>query len=367
MKYLFYLIIFSLFFSSCDDKKSENTVVIPTNLVVSVSNTNDVNGIVSVTAQATNALHYSFDFGDGSEAIANQTGMASNNYTESGTFEIIIKAFGNSSSEFISQTEEVIIQNAQDLSSPPTSGYESPASYSGMEQVWSDEFTGTSVNSLNWGYDIGGHGWGNNELQFYREENATVANGALLIEAKEETFGGRNYTSSRLLSQRKQEFQYGRIDIRAALPFGQGIWPALWMLGANFSTVGWPRCGEIDIMEYLGHNRSQSFGTLHWANASGDRACTCGDQNSYYNLPTGNFTDEWHVFSIMWDENKIEWLVDNTKFYETMINTEQEEFRNEFFFIMNIAVGGNLPGSPNATTSFPQRMFVDYVRVFQNR
>ncbi|MEO0639590.1 MAG: glycoside hydrolase family 16 protein, partial [Bacteroidota bacterium] len=162
----------------------------------------------------------------------------------------------------------------------------------------------------------------------------------------------------------KQSFQYGRVDIRALLPKGQGIWPALWMLGSNFSSVGWPRCGEIDIMELVGGGEGKDdvvHGTVHWEQ-DGQRALFGGD----YQLPTGIFNDEFHVFSIIWTENAIRWLVDDIEYH--VINTspaELDEFRNSFFFIFNVAVGGDWPGSPDGSTEFPQMMVVDYVRVFQ--
>ena len=224
----------------------------------------------------------------------------------------------------------------------PTTGYISPASYDGYTLVWQDEFEGEEIAN-HWKFEIGtgSNGWGNNEKQYYRAENTSLKDGALVIEAKRENFGGRSYTSSRMITQGMAEFQYGRIDIRAVLPKGQGIWPALWMLGGNFNTVGWPRCGEIDIMEMIGGSGRENnvFGTLHWDN-NGSHACTCG-QGSGYTLSEGTFADEWHVFSIVWDQNKIEWFVDNNSF--KVIDVSQpglEEFQNEFFFILIIE--GNL-------------------------
>jgi beta-glucanase (GH16 family) len=234
-----------------------------------------------------------------------------------------------------------------------------------MTLVWNDEFDGNSLSS-DWTYDIGNGnwGWGNNELEYYRTDNATVENGLLTITAKQESFGGQNYTSSRIKTQGLKSFKYGRIDIRAKLPFGKGIWPALWMLGDNISTVGWPSCGEIDIMELVGGSGTDKtvHGTAHWADASGNRAYI-GGSNS---LSSGIFNDQFHVFSIVWDTNSIKWYRDNIEYYT--INTtpaDLAEFDERFFFIFNVAVGGNWPGNPDATTVFPQKMIVDYVRVFQ--
>lgn len=244
----------------------------------------------------------------------------------------------------------------------PATGYSTPDNYAGMTLVWRDEFDGPAISS-DWTFEIGtgNNGWGNNELQYYRQENASIVNGNLVIEARNEAFGGRNYTSSRMITQGAQSFKYGRIDIRAALPQGQGIWPALWMLGDNFSSVGWPACGEIDIMELLGHLPSTVYGTVHWE-SNGQHA----DYGGNTTLNSGTFSDEFHVFSIVWDANSIRWLLDDVQFH--VIDTtpsDLSEFQEKFFFIFNVAVGGNWPGNPDATTPFPQRMIVDYVRVFQ--
>lgn len=252
-----------------------------------------------------------------------------------------------------------------DQSIIPETGFTSPTSYPNMTLVWEENFDGTSLNTSNWTYELGtgANGWGNNELQYYRTENTTVRDGHLIIEAKLESFEGSSYTSSRIVSEAKQEFQYGRIDIRAALPEGQGMWPALWMLGDNFRSAGWPGSGEIDIMEMVGGSGRENtvHGTVHWLN-SGQHA-QFGGQTS---LSSGTFHDEFHVFSIRWTENSIRWYVDNNEYH--VIDTspaELDEFRNSFFFIINLAVGGNWPGSPNTSTSFPQYLIVDYIRVFQ--
>ena len=239
-------------------------------------------------------------------------------------------------------------------------GYTTPDSYPGLNLVWADEFNGTSLSQGNWSYETGGGGWGNNELQTYRDgtNNATVADGRLVIEAKQ--ING-NYTSARIVTRGKQSFKYGRVDIRARLPQGQGIWPALWMLGESFTTVGWPACGEIDIMELVGHQPNRVHGTVHWQN-EGSHA-EYGDNTT---LSSGTFSDEFHVFSIIWDDQQIRWYM-NDNLYNTIniTGSELSEFQEEFFFIFNIAVGGNWPGSPDSSTEFPQKMTVDYIRVFQ--
>jgi len=176
---------------------------------------------------------------------------------------------------------------------------------------------------------------------------------------------GSQYTSARLKSIGLQEYQYGRIDVRAILPFGQGIWPAIWMLGANFPSAGWPACGEIDIMELIGSSPSSIHGTVHFGNSYPQHQYTGG---SRYLSGGQTFADEFHVFSIDWDENGITWLLDDQPFYSvdnSVSGNQNYPFDNPFFFILNVAVGGQWPGYPNATTTFPQFMAVDYVRVYQ--
>lgn len=247
----------------------------------------------------------------------------------------------------------------------PTKGFTTPNTYAGMKLIWADEFDGTALDEKNWNFELGNNnGWGNNELQYYKKENTSLKDGYLTIEAKRETFNGFNYTSSRLTTQNKVNIKYGRIDVRAALPKGQGLWPAIWMLGKNITTVNWPKCGEIDIMELIGGGYGKDnkiYGTTHWDN-NGNHAEYGGNTS----LNAGTFNDEFHVFSISWNEKRIIWYLDNVKFHE--IDTTPaglKAFQEDFFLILNVAVGGNWPGSPDGSTSFSQYMFVDYVRVFQ--
>ena len=250
----------------------------------------------------------------------------------------------------------------------PSTGYKTATTYPTLKAIWADEFDGTSLNEKNWNYELGDGcpnncGWGNNELQYYKIENTTVKDGYLIVQAKAESNAGKKYSSSRLTTQNKINLKYGRVDIRAALPKGQGIWPALWMLGKNINEVSWPYCGEIDIMEMIGGsgNDNTSHGTAHWANGSNH-----AQYSGNVKLATGIFNDEFHVFSIVWDEKKIAWYLDDKKFHE--IDTTPaglSEFQAEYFFIINLAVGGNWPGNPDGATTFPQYLVVDYIRVFQ--
>lgn len=222
-----------------------------------------------------------------------------------------------------------------------------------------------------WTYDIGrgadNNGWGNNELQYYTDSpnNVVVQNGYLIITAKQEAIGGASYTSARLKTQNLFEQKYGRFEARIKLPLGQGLWPAFWMLGSNIDEVVWPQCGEIDIMEYLGNNPTQILGTLHGPGYSGGESIS-----KKYNLPNSRFDNEFHVFGVEWTESYINWYVDDVLYNQITRKQVEAEggewvFDNSFFMILNMAVGGNLPGSPNSSTTFPQRMLVDYVRVYQ--
>ncbi len=249
----------------------------------------------------------------------------------------------------------------------PASGFSTPTSYAGYTLAWADEFDGTTVNPAFWTFETGtgNNGWGNNELQYYRDDNTSIVDGHLVITAKKQRFGNSEYTSSRLITKGKKAFKFGRIDIRATLPKGQGLWPALWMLGTNIDAVSWPACGEIDIMELTGDLPGRVLGTVHFgADVSQHRYLT----QSKYLSGNSNFYDSFHVFSLSWVADKIEFLVDN-EVYHTItpasLNGAPYPFNKPFFFVFNVAVGGNLPGAPNATTPFPQSMIVDYVRVFQ--
>ena len=233
--------------------------------------------------------------------------------------------------------------------------------------VWSDEFNGTSISTANWGFDLGNGGFGNNELENYtsRPENARVQNGMLIIEARRESLGGSQYTSARLKTQGKQSFGINTwVEARIKAPEGQGIWPAFWMLGNSISTVGWPSCGEIDIMEIQGQNPFKNFGTIHWADASGQHVSFGGIYNSSASLSAG-----FHTFAISRTGSSIKWYVDRIQYAEANISggiNSTSEFQGPFFILLNVAVGGNFVGSPDGTTVFPQQMQVDWVRVWGN-
>jgi len=259
------------------------------------------------------------------------------------------------------------IQNLGTYLPVDNTGYTTASSNSGLTLAWSDEFSGKTLNTGNWIYETGGSGWGNNELEYYTSSlnNSFLTGGYLVIEARKETMSSNNYTSARIKTEDKMTFTYGRIDIRAKLPKGQGLWPAIWMLGNNISQpgYGWPACGEIDIMELLGQDPQKVYGTVHWGIA-GQASTHIGGN---YSVTTGDFSSSFNVFSLQWDASKLTFLVDDIACFianKADIGPNYP-FDKPFFFIMNVAVGGNWPGSPNSSTSFPQRMIVDYVRVFQ--
>jgi len=233
--------------------------------------------------------------------------------------------------------------------------------------IWSDEFNGSTISSANWGFDLGGGGWGNNELQNYtnRSENARIVNGSLVIEARRENFGGNAYTSARLKTQGKQSFGINTwVEARINAPEGQGIWPAFWMLGNSITSVGWPSCGEIDIMEIQGQNQLRNFGTIHWADANGQHASFGGTFNSSSSLTAG-----FHTFAMSRTATSIKWYVDRVQYAEANISggiNSTSEFQAPFFIILNVAVGGNFVGNPDGSTVFPQQLQVDWVRVWSN-
>lgn len=370
MKRIAYSFLALLLLVKCGGDDSDETLVLPTNLVVEVTVSNDGSGKVDVTATADNANFYKIYFNETApENPAKLTsGIATHTYASSGEYTIRVQAHATDV-DFTTYTEDITVTlTAEPGITIPAEGYTTPTTYPNMTLVWEDNFEGSSLNTDDWTFETGNgtNGWGNNELEYYRSENTSFQDGHLIITAKKQSYLGRDYTSSRIKTQGKKIFKYGRIDIRAVLPKGQGIWPALWMLGDNIGTTPWPGCGEIDIMELVGGTAEKDrtvYGTLHWDNG-GSYACTCDKPG--YSLSSGSFNDKFHVFTITWDENFITWYVDDVQFNKIDISPAGlSEFKDEYFFIFNVAVGGNWPGSPTAATVFPQRMIVDYVRVFQ--
>ena len=388
-------LIMAILFTACEGETPEQPALPKLSIRNEAVQEGNTNSILKVTVQLTSASEQevSMNF-----ETLDETAIAGEDYeAASGTFDIpagqtegqieitiigdefrevdetfLVRLSNPVNAEFSRTTATISLGNDdtkvdESNLNIPSSGYSTPDNYQGMSLVWQDEFQGTDISD-DWVFEIGDGcdrnlcGWGNNELQYYREDNAFIASDEyLVIQARRESFEGKNYTSSRMITQGRQKFQYGRIDIRAAMPTGQGLWPALWMLGSNINTVGWPACGEIDIMEIVGNEPDKVHGTIHWDN--GGNYANFGQG---FDSPT-SLENEWNVYSITWDENQIRWLLNDVQYNVADITPANlSEFKNEFFFIFNVAVGGNWPGQPNSSTVFPQRMLVDYVRVFQN-
>ena len=270
-------------------------------------------------------------------------------------------------------TENKSTPTPTSTSTPPptpvaTEANATPRDYSQYtEMVWSDEFSSSAIDLAKWGYDTGGGGWGNNELEYYTtsNDNSYISNGNLVIEAKRQAQGGRDYTSARMLTKGKQDFKYGRIDVRAKLPQGQGLWPAIWMLGADIDQNNWPKCGEIDMMELRGEEPNRYLTTMHFPNSAGTHAQKGGPDQV---LSSGSFSSDFHTFSVVRSKDQMRFFLDGNLYFTFApgdVGSGGYPFNNPFFMVLNVAVGGDFVKSPSASTVFPQRMEVDYVRYLQ--
>ena len=322
------------------------TVVKPSDLSVTVEvagvnaqNPNgDGSGKVNFSIDATNATSYKIVLGSG-ETKEVTDGKFTYTYTSSGTNTYTIYVSAYNSGQFVSTSTSITI-------------------YVAPKMLWSDEFNVDGApDSSKWGYDLGAGGWGNNEAQYYtnRPENVIVQNGVLKIKTLKESYGGSNYTSARILTKGKFSFKYGKIEIRAKLPKGGGTWPAFWMLGNNIDGVNWPACGEIDILEEIGNNLNVNHSSLHSPGRSGATPDTA-------TIIVPNSTEGFHVYSADWTADSIKFYVDNQLFY-TFTNASNFPFNQNFFLILNCAIGGNFGGviDPNFTSS---SFDIDYVRVY---
>lgn len=240
------------------------------------------------------------------------------------------------------------------------------------ELVWQDEFEGIAnqrPDSTKWTYDIGNgdNGWGNQELQYYtnRPENVSLnGQGSLVITARRESFGGMPFTSARIKTQGLFEQAYGRFEAKIKLPYGPGIWPAFWLLGSDIQTVSWPACGEIDIMEAKGQQPNMIFGTVHGPNYSGGNSIS-----KSFGFEKNRFDTDYHLFAVEWGKDYLRFYVDDVLYQEIKPKDLPGKwvFNKPFFIILNVAVGGNYVGFPISQTPFPQKMFIDYVRVYKAR
>jgi beta-glucanase (GH16 family) len=335
----FYILAILIGLFSCSKKSDpapQNAA--PVNLVVSANVSSDNSGNVSFTATATNAVGYEYDFGNGIFQSV-PTGIVTYQYPNGGTYTVNVTAKG-AGGQTISKTLQVTVATALGL-------------------VWSDEFnTNGAPDPAKWGYDLGAGGYGNNELEYYtnRPENVIVENGVLKIKAIKENYNGSPYTSARLLSKGKFAFKYGKVEVSAKLPAGVGTWPAIWMLGDNNNTVGWPDCGEIDIMEHRGSELNKIFGTFHYPGHSGGNADGGTKMIS-------NATTAFHKYSLDWSASAIRIYVDD-QLVHSLANSASVPFNHDFFFILNVAMGGTFGGSvePNFSNA---TMEVDYIRVYK--
>tara|TARA_B110000977_G_scaffold80409_1_gene107661 strand:+ start:1093 stop:2211 length:1119 start_codon:yes stop_codon:yes gene_type:complete len=339
---------------------NNNNTIIPTNLVVSLdiqgqdeNNPNgDGSGVFNMLANANNAVRYGFKVG-----TADEVDSPSGNFTYTvntqglNQFPVTIYAYSTSENS-ISKIQNITIFVEANDSGNGGSGNNDVL-------VWSDEFNGSgAINTNNWTYEIGGGGWGNQEVQSYTNSlnNVYKENGILKIKVIKES--NNTYTSGRIITKNKFDFKYGRVDIRAKLPTIAGTWPALWMLGANINSVSWPSCGEIDIMEQF-EDKSYVQSTCHWQSSS-----TTNYAPVSYGLPVDlNTPTEFHIYSLIWSEGSIKTLLDGNQFYAMNTNSTMP-FDASFFFIFNVAMGGTNGGTidPNFTSD---AMEVDYIRVYQ--
>lgn len=318
----------------------------PSNLAVSAvvvgasaQNLNgDGSGMVNFSISATNATSYKITFGNGDSKEVTD-GNFTYTYTASGTNTYTIYVSAYNLSNFVSTSTAFTIYVA------PTA-------------LWSDEFNiDGAPDGSKWGYDTGAGGWGNNEAEYYtsRQENVIVSGGTLKIKTLKENYLGSSYTSARILSKDKFSFKYGKVEFRAKMPIGGGTWPALWMLGNNIGTVSWPACGEIDVMEHLGNQLNKIYGTLHYSGHSGGNAIGS-------NTVIANASTQFHIYTLDWRADTIKIYVDNVVFF-SFVNTNATPFNQNFFLIINCAIGGDFGGviDPNFSSSTFE---VDYVRVY---
>ena len=341
MKFIVILLLLPLvnMLGSCSKSSSSSANITPANLSVSASVTLDSSGNVSFVASATNTVSYYFDFGDNTNQ-SNSSGVITHKYASIGTYNVnVIATSVNGSS--ISTSVQVLIKSVQTL-------------------LWSEEFNYTGTpDPTKWTFDIGNNsGWGNGEAEYYtsRPDNVVVQGGYLVITAKKESYSGYNYTSARLKTQGLYGFTYGKIEISAKLPSSAGTWPALWMLGSNISTSGWPACGEMDIMEQKASQLNTIFGTIHYPGHSGGGGI--GSTTVISNAST-----QFHKYTLNWSAIVIEMYVDDN-LYLTVPNNNSLPFNQNFFLLVNLAIGGTFGGTIDPVF-VSDNLYVDYIRVYK--
>ena len=347
MKYLlvnFAAIISLNVFASCKKAEAPKNPA-PSNIVINATVSSDGSGNVDFTTTATNAVTYSYEFGNG-EVQDVPTGAVTYKYATVGTIDYTVTVTAKNSTGLSASAKKTISVTVK-----PTI----------PSLVWSDEFDKNGApDPTKWIYDIGtgASGWGNNELQYYtnRLENAVVENGILKIKAIKENYSGSAYTSARLLTRGKYEFKYGTVEIRAKVPAAVGTWPAVWMLGFDFPTVGWPACGETDILEHRGSELNTIVAALHYPGRSGGNPVK--GQTVIQNAST-----EFHLYKFDWTSTSMQFFVDG-KLFHTVANNASIPYNKNFFFLVNLAMGGGFGGPVDP--AFTNATFeVDYIRVYK--
>ncbi|MBN2236964.1 MAG: family 16 glycosylhydrolase [Bacteroidales bacterium] len=339
-----------------DEPDPEPEVIIPTSLALTITvvgadatNPNgDGSGVIRCSATAVDAVKYGFRFGDGTE-VESTTGIQEYTYTPKGTndYTVYVVAYSKTNHS-ITTSKSVTVYVANKL-------------------IWSDEFdTDGAPSGSKWNYDIGtgSGGWGNGELQYYTNRSANVVQrgGNLVITALKENYNNSAYTSARLKTQGIFSFLYGKVEVRAKVPSGTGVWPAIWMLGDNITTVGWPACGEIDIMEYWGYRPNEVSSALHTPSSYGNTV-------NHHTQSLATAEEEFHIYSMEWNESKILFYVDGNLHYTytpSAYNDSAWPYYKNQFIILNLAIGGNSDGGYGVDdTIFPREFLVDYIRVYQ--
>ena len=371
----------SAFFSACSDNSSNAFAPVSTaesSSMKAPTSSSILSTILSSSersggdpSSSSSSRHSGLDLESSSSINGGSTpAMTSSSFTSSSSAVILSSDSHDDSAN--SSTESSDSKNSSSSSSrhsgPDPESSSTKATEPAKEYLWNDEFDGETIDTSKWGFEIGtgASGWGNNEWEYYtsRKENAYIKDGVLHIRAQKEDYEGQKYTSARMLTKGKFAFKYGTVEARIALPVGKGIWPAFWMLGENFDKVGWPGCGEIDIIEAV-NSENIVYGTNHWAN---------GSEYATYGNNTGNYRDQkhemditqFHTYKFTWDEKYIRMFVDDFMYHEILIEGNQgdtEEFHKPFFFLLNVAVAGNWPGFEVDDSQFPNEMLVDYIRV----
>lgn len=357
VRFIYTLLVLLLFFA-CSE--SEESTFYSADFDWKVDE-NNPNRVIFENLSDGEYLYFEWDYGNGTKSGVQKDKLYKGTafYALKGDYDVTLTVWGSSNTANDTKVLTKKISIAQD-----DSNYITPEPEEGL--IWSDEFNET-IDANVWSFETGSNGWGNQELQNYTNgNNAHIENGKLVITARkvDENKAAGSYTSTRMITLGKKEFTYGRIEIRAKLPSGKGVWPAIWMLGSNINQVGWPACGEIDIMEYVGYQPNYIHGSIHCPASYGATEFT-------KKLELENCEEEFNSYGIIWSENSIAYYVNNpeTPFYTytpKALDNSHWPFNKPCFIILNLAVGGTWGGAQGVDNSiFPQTMEIDYVRVYK--